>query len=78
MAKQKYYRYTLKGRHTPEAAIAALGEVASQGQVVRVDASDKETHIIIAAGSAPHKSFKLSGAVAIGGAVTEDDVRKAP
>jgi 3-dehydroquinate dehydratase len=73
-----YYRYTLNGRHTPEAAVAVLGASAAHGLVVRIDATDKETHVIIAADTAPHQSYKLSDAVQIAGEVTEEDVRRAP
>jgi hypothetical protein len=55
----KFYRYTLNGRHTAEAAQAALGAAAALGVVVRVDSSDKETHLILAADAPPHGAHKL-------------------
>src|SRR5262245_6469030 len=78
MVRSKFYRYTLDGRYTPEAAIAALGEAAAHGQVVRIDVADKETHVIVAATTAPRRSAKFSGAVKLSGEVKEDDVRRAP
>jgi hypothetical protein len=73
----KFYRYTLSGRHTAEAAQAALGAAAAHGVVVRFDSSDKESHMILAADAPPHAKHKLPAAVQAA-EVSEAEVRRAP
>ena len=38
----KYFRYILKGKHSPETATAALGPTAANGLIVHVNARDDE------------------------------------
>ena len=59
----KYFRYTLKGDHTVSEAQRALGDVASQGTVVRVDSGGGQTQVYVA-GAAPSagKRAKAAGA----------------
>lgn len=74
----KYYRYTLRGRLSAEQAHAALGAVAAHGVVVRTDANDSETHVIIAADTAPHTAHSLASTVKAAGEVPEAEVLRAP
>jgi hypothetical protein len=74
----KYYRYTLKGRHSAEQAHAALGEIAAQGMIVRTDTNDGETHVVIAADTAPHAAHTLPAIAQAAGEIAEADVLRAP
>jgi hypothetical protein len=74
----KYYRYTLRGRHSVEQAHAALGEIASHGMVVRTDTNDNETHVIVAADTAPHAARTLPANAHAAGEVPEAEVLRAP
>src|SRR5206468_12560858 len=47
--KTKYYQYTLQGEHSTQAALQALGTVASQGTIVRIDTGGGHTHVHLAA-----------------------------
>lgn len=46
--KTKYYRYTLEGEHSAEAALQILGEAASQGMIVRIDQVGGQTQVYLA------------------------------
>jgi hypothetical protein len=74
----KYFRYTLKGKHSPETATAALGPTAANGLIVRVNARDDETDVIMAAETAPHAAHRLSRTVRAAGEVPEAEVTAAP
>ncbi len=75
----KYFRYTLRGRHSPEGVNEALGATAAHGLIVRVDAKDNETDVIIAAETPPHAAQRLSSrAVRAAGEVAEEEVLRAP
>ena len=74
----RYFRYTLRGRHSAEAANAALGPVVTGGLVVRTDTGDHETHVIVAADAPPHAGHTLPGTVQATGEVQEVEVLRAP
>lgn len=74
----KYYRYTLKGSHSPDMVNSTLGAVAAHGLVVRVDIGDKVTHVIMAADAAPHASVKLAASVKAEEEVPEAEVLRLP
>ena len=77
--KTKYYRYTLKGEYSAEDAQRALGDVGSQGLVVRLDNIKGETHVYLAHDSetakAVSKAAKAMSSVKFK-EVSEDDIMK--
>jgi len=46
--KTKYFRYTLEGEHSAEEALQILGDVASQGMIVRIDNVGGQTRVYLA------------------------------
>jgi hypothetical protein len=86
--KYKYMRYTIKGEKSAAEAQSAIGEAASQGVIVRVEASGGQTQVYIAtpdtggAGGAKPQSAATTGAKAKqsggvkGEEVSEADVTK--
>ena len=77
--KTKYYRYTLKGKHSAEDALRKLGD-AVQGTIVRIDNFGKQTQVYIAsqaasAGESTSTGGK-SGAAIKGEEVSEKEVTK--
>lgn len=74
----RYHRYTLKGAHSPEAVYAALGAAAAHGLIVRLDTSEDETHVIVAADTPPHASHAMSSTIHPGGEVPEEEVLRVP
>jgi hypothetical protein len=69
-----YYRYTIQGHHTADAALAMLGPTASSGLIVRVDATANETHVIIAADAPPGSAHAPHAGVRAAGVVPEAEV----
>lgn len=73
--KTKYYKYTLKGEHSAEDAQRALGDAASEGNIVRVDNAGGETHIYVATqGTDPTKSPSPGGKTAAASGLTAKEV----
>jgi hypothetical protein len=66
-----YYRYTIQGRHAPDAAHAMLGPAAAHGLVVRVDTTANETHVVIAADQPPGPAHAPPAGVRPAAAVPE-------
>jgi hypothetical protein len=50
--KMNYYQYTLSGEHSAAEAQSALGKVASQGLIVRIDTVEGQTHVYVASPTA--------------------------
>ena len=74
--KTTYYRYTLEGEHSAEAAQSALGEAGSQGLIVRIDNAGGKTHVYLASQAKPATGKKAFRGGLKGVAVSESEVTK--
>jgi hypothetical protein len=73
-----YYRYTIQGSHSADVAQAMLGPAVSHGLIVRVDAKDNETHVIIAADRPAEPTQALPDGVKAAGTVAKAEVQRIP
>jgi hypothetical protein len=69
--KHKFYRYTMDGELSPTDAVAALGAAAAEGQLVRVDTREGQTHVYLAVAGAPKAEVAAARTIE---EVTERDV----
>jgi hypothetical protein len=73
-----YFRYTIPGRHTPQAALSAMGPAGSHGLIVRIDTGANETHVFVAAEAPPAAHQMPPAGVPAGMVVPEAEVLRLP
>lgn len=73
-----YYRYTIRGKHSADAAIGMLGSAGAHGLIVRVDSSANDTHVLVAAETAPGPAHAAPAHVGAATPVSEAEVLHFP